>query len=230
MVSVFWITIRVCNRMAIFARAAGLVQHRNKKPELKKWVRVKPFGDIFMLKRFLFIIIGTAFLAACETASTTSGESSGEVTTSTTTSSSGTASSSSSTASSSAGASQEEALTPEQMLKKEFAKVGSTVLFDFDSSALSDYAQTTLDRQAGFLKARPQARVIIGGHADERGTREYNLALGERRATAVRDYLVSKGINSDRIRTISYGKERPAQNGSNEAAWRLNRRSETILN
>lgn len=180
-----------------------------------------------MLKRFLFMVIGTAFLAACETASTTSTESAGEVSTSQASSTTSTASSS---ASSSTASSSQEAVTPEEQLKRDFAKVGSTVLFDFDSSALSDYAQRTLDRQAGFLKARPQARVIIGGHADERGTREYNLALGERRATAVRDYLVSKGINSDRIRTISYGKERPAQNGSNEAAWRLNRRSETVLN
>ncbi len=78
------------------------------------------------------------------------------------------------------------------MLKREFAKVGSTILFDYDSSALSDYAQRTLDRQAAFLKARPQTRVLMGGHADERGTREYNLALGERRASAARDYLVSK--------------------------------------
>jgi len=180
-----------------------------------------------MLKRFLFMVIGTAFLAACETASTTSTESAGEVSTSQASSTTSTASSS---ASSSTASSSQEAVTPEEQLKRDFAKVGSTVLFDFDSSALSDYAQRTLDRQAGFLKARPQARVIIGGHADERGTREYNLALGERRATAVRDYLVSKGINSARIRTISYGKERPAQNGSNEAAWRLNRRSETVLN
>jgi len=187
-----------------------------------------------MLKRLLFIVIGTAFLAACETASTTSGDAAGEVTTSAAAETTSTAASSTSTSStassSSSAATAEAALSPEEELKREFAKVGSTVLFDFDSSALSDYAQRTLDRQAAFLNARPQARVIIGGHADERGTREYNLALGERRATAVRDYLVSKGINSDRIRTISYGKERPSQNGSNEAAWRLNRRSETVLN
>jgi peptidoglycan-associated lipoprotein len=188
-----------------------------------------------MLKRLLFIVIGTAFLAACETASTTSGDAAGEVTTSaaaetTSTAASSTSTSSTASSSSSSAATAEAALSPEEELKREFAKVGSTVLFDFDSSALSDYAQRTLDRQAAFLNARPQARVIIGGHADERGTREYNLALGERRATAVRDYLVSKGINSDRIRTISYGKERPSQNGSNEAAWRLNRRSETVLN
>ena len=177
-----------------------------------------------MLKRVFILLIGTAFLAACETASTTTADSAGDV------SSSATASSSSGTVTSSTTTAAEESLTPEEMLKKEFAKVGSTVLFDFDSAALSDYAQRTLDRQAAFLKARPQARVIMGGHADERGTREYNLALGERRAAAARDYLVSKGISSERIRIISYGKERPSKVGSNEAAWRLNRRAETKLN
>jgi peptidoglycan-associated lipoprotein len=179
-----------------------------------------------MLKRLFILFIGTAFLAACETASTTSVDSAGDASASASASSSGTASSSSSSASASAS----ETLSPEEMLKKEFAKVGSTILFDFDSAALSDYAQRTLDRQAAFLKARPQARVIMGGHADERGTREYNLELGERRASAARDYLVAKGISSERIRIISYGKERPAKVGSNEAAWRLNRRAETMLN
>ncbi len=80
------------------------------------------------------------------------------------------------------------------------------------------------------MKARPETRVIIGGHADERGTREYNLALGERRASSARDYLVAKGVNAARIRIISYGKERPASVGSTEAAWRLNRRAQTVLN
>ena len=116
------------------------------------------------------------------------------------------------------------------MMKKEFTKVGTTVLFDFDSSQLSDYARRVLDRQAAFLKAEPAARIILGGHADERGTREYNLALGERRASAARDYLVAKGVNAARIRIISYGKERPATVGSNEAAWRLNRRADSKLN
>ena len=80
------------------------------------------------------------------------------------------------------------------------------------------------------MKARPETRVTIGGHADERGPREYNLALGERRASSARDYLVTKGVNAARIRIISYGKERPASVGSTEAAWRLNRRAQTVLN
>jgi peptidoglycan-associated lipoprotein len=72
--------------------------------------------------------------------------------------------------------------------------------------------------------------VVIEGHADERGTREYNLALGDRRATAVRDFLVAKGINAARVRTVSYGKERPSVAGSTEDAWAKNRRAETVLN
>jgi len=179
-----------------------------------------------MLKRLFILCIGTVFLAACETASTTSVDSAGDASSNAAASSTSSGTASSSTA----AATEAETLSPEEMLKKEFAKVGSTILFDYDSSALSDYAQRTLDRQAAFLKARPQTRVLMGGHADERGTREYNLALGERRASAARDYLVSKGISSERIRIISYGKERPAKVGSNEAAWRLNRRAETRLN
>ena len=179
-----------------------------------------------MLKRLFILCIGTVFLAACETASTTSVDSAGDASSSASASSTSSGTASSSTA----AATEAETLSPEEILKKEFAKVGSTILFDYDSSALSDYAQRTLDRQAAFLKARPQTRVLMGGHADERGTREYNLALGERRASAARDYLVSKGISSERIRIISYGKERPAKVGSNEAAWRLNRRAETRLN
>lgn len=182
-----------------------------------------------MIKRILFLIAGTAFLAACETASTTTGDASGEVTTSaaTETSSTATTTATSSTATSSAA---EEQLSPAEQLKRDLAKVGTIVLFDFDSSELSSHAQRTLDRQAAFLQARPQARIIIGGHADERGTREYNLALGERRASAARDYLVAKGVDSARIRIVSYGKERPIAVGSNENAWRQNRRAETVLN
>jgi len=109
------------------------------------------------------------------------------------------------------------------------ANVGDRVLFGFDSSELTSGSQATLNRQAAFLAARPALRITIEGHCDERGTREYNLALGERRASVVRDYLVARGINAARIKTISYGKERPAAVGSNEAAWAKNRRSVTVL-
>ena len=175
-----------------------------------------------MIKRILTLVAATALLAACETASTTDS--------SATSSSSTTATTGTSTASTSTTATPAETETPAEKMKREFTKIGTTVLFDFDSSQLSDYAQKVLDRQAAFLKAQPEARIILGGHADERGTREYNLALGERRAAAARDYLVAKGVNSARIRIISYGKERPTAVGSNEAAWRLNRRAESVLN
>lgn len=177
-----------------------------------------------MIKRIFTLVAAVALLAACETASTTDSSATGSTTSAAT---SGTATATSSTA---ATTTSEEAVDPAEMMKKEFTKVGTTVLFDFDSSQLSDYARRVLDRQAAFLKAEPAARIILGGHADERGTREYNLALGERRASAARDYLVAKGVNAARIRIISYGKERPATVGSNEAAWRLNRRAEAMLN
>lgn len=108
--------------------------------------------------------------------------------------------------------------------------IGNSVYFDYDSSALSNRGQLTLNRQAAFLKVNPQIKVVIEGHADERGTREYNLALGERRASASRDYLLAQGIDAARIRVVSYGKERPAAQGSNEATWAKNRRSATIIN
>ncbi len=181
-----------------------------------------------MIKRLFTLLTATAFLAACETASTTTGDVTSSAQSSSTNAS--TTASSSSSSSSSSASSSSSGETESTSVKSEFAKVGTTVLFDFDSAQLTDYAQRVLDRQAAFMKARPETRVTIGGHADERGTREYNLALGERRASSARDYLVTKGVNAARIRIISYGKERPASVGSTEAAWRLNRRAQTVLN
>ncbi len=108
--------------------------------------------------------------------------------------------------------------------------VGDRVFFDFDKSVLKPSAQRTLERQAAWLKQFPNASVTLDGHADERGTREYNLALGERRATAAKNFLVALGIDPSRIDTISYGKERPAALGHNEAAWSQNRRTVTVVN
>jgi peptidoglycan-associated lipoprotein len=107
--------------------------------------------------------------------------------------------------------------------------VGDRVFFAYDKSDLSAEARATLDRQAAWLKKYASANVTVEGHCDERGTREYNLALGERRATAVKNYLVADGIGSSRVKTISYGKERPAVIGSNEAAWAQNRRGVTVV-
>jgi peptidoglycan-associated lipoprotein len=110
------------------------------------------------------------------------------------------------------------------------ANVGDRVFFDFDKSDLRPASQTTLERQASWLKRFPDLNVTVEGHCDERGTREYNLALGERRANAVKDFLIAQGIDPRRIRTISYGKERPVALGSNEAAWAQNRRGVTVIN
>ena len=107
--------------------------------------------------------------------------------------------------------------------------VGDRVLFDYDSAKLSSSAKILLDGQSRFLRANTDLNFIIEGHCDERGTREYNLALGEQRATAVRDYLVIQGIDPDRIKVISYGKEKPAVVGSNNMAWSKNRRAVTII-
>ena len=110
------------------------------------------------------------------------------------------------------------------------AEVGDRVFFGFDQSDLSSDAQTTLDRQATWLQKYPSVRITVEGHCDERGTREYNLALGERRASAVKDYLVARGIDGGRIETISYGKERPVAFGGTESAWSQNRRGVTAVN
>ena len=107
--------------------------------------------------------------------------------------------------------------------------VGDRVLFDYDSSELSAEAKLTLDKQSRFLRVNSDLTFTIEGHCDERGTREYNLALGEKRATAVRDYLVIEGISPDRIRVISYGKEKPAVVGASDMAWSKNRRAVTTI-
>ena len=103
------------------------------------------------------------------------------------------------------------------------------VFFEFDKSDLKADARQTLQRQADWLRANPGVTVTVEGHCDERGTREYNIALGDRRATAVRNYLVALGINASRISTISYGEERPAVAGSHERAWAQNRRGVTVI-
>ena len=107
--------------------------------------------------------------------------------------------------------------------------VGDRVFFEFNTSDLTSEARATLDRQSAWLKKYPSVSVTIEGHCDERGTREYNLALGDRRATSVKNYLVANGISDGRVKTISYGKERPAVLGHNEAAWAQNRRGVTVV-
>ncbi|MAQ70776.1 MAG: peptidoglycan-associated lipoprotein [Alphaproteobacteria bacterium] len=108
--------------------------------------------------------------------------------------------------------------------------VGDRVFFGYDSSDLTGEARSTLDRQASWLQQYPNLSITIEGHADERGTREYNLALGERRANAVRNYLTALGVPASRVSVISYGKERPVVFGSDTQSWAQNRRAVTVVN
>ncbi len=108
-------------------------------------------------------------------------------------------------------------------------EIGDRVYFETNKHNINSAAAFTLEAQANWLNSTPGFQIIIEGHCDERGTREYNLALGERRANSVKDFLVSLGVDSGRITTISYGKERPAADGSTSESWAENRRSVTIV-
>jgi peptidoglycan-associated lipoprotein len=130
-------------------------------------------------------------------------------------------------ASGQSGASTTSALTPDQELKQQ---VGDRVFFAFNKSNISAEAQGTLERQAAFAKKYPQLTFTIAGNCDDRGTREYNLALGERRATADKNAMAALGVDGGRLKTISYGKERPSVVGENEAAWAQNRNAITTIN
>lgn len=192
-----------------------------------------------MFQRLIALFAVTFFLAACETASQTASDSSGDSSSTTTTASSdasssssgdGSSSSSSSSASDSSSASAGAgSSTSTRTPAEKLTAIGNTVYFAFDSAALDPRAQQTLSRQAAFLKVNPSIKITVEGHCDERGTREYNLALGERRASASRDFLLAQGIDAARVRIVSYGKERPVVEGSNEAAWAKNRRSATMI-
>lgn len=107
--------------------------------------------------------------------------------------------------------------------------VGDRVFFGYDRFDLTPEARAVLERQAAWLRQYPNVRVLIAGNCDERGTREYNLALGARRAAAVRDYLASLGVAANRMETVSYGKERPIDPRSNEEAWSVNRNGHTQI-
>ena len=170
-----------------------------------------------MNNKIIAIIGALSLLSACETASQ-------KVVSSGTTSTSGSAS-----ASSSVDKKKSLFAASKQTAADKLIAVGDRVLFDYDSAKLDTSAKILLDAQSRFLRANTDLNFIIEGHCDERGTREYNLALGEQRATAVRDYLVIQGIDPDRIKVISYGKEKPAVVGSNTMAWSKNRRAVTII-
>ncbi len=167
--------------------------------------------------KILGVLAAVALVAACETAPEDDMSASGAGAATTTESSSDAASMSTSTMSAYPG-SQEDLVV----------NVGDRVFFGFDRFDLDEIARATLEKQAAWLAKYPTVSITVEGHADERGTREYNLGLGERRANAAKDYLIALGVSPARVRTVSYGEERPVAVGSNEAAWSQNRRSVTV--
>ena len=177
-----------------------------------------------MIIKLLASALLVFFLAACSTTPKDTADSSGSGSTSTSTSTSSDVSSSDETESTESASiepgSQEDLIV----------NVGDRVFFNYDSAELDTDAKELLQDQVAWLKQYSNVSVIIEGHCDERGTREYNLALGEKRAQSVKNYLINLGIAADRVSTISYGKERPAVVGSNDGAWAQNRRSVTIVN
>lgn len=179
-----------------------------------------------MKKKFIALIGAVSLLAACETASQK------VVGGSVTSSANGSSASSSKVSSSKESAANKSSLfgKAKETAADKLIAVGDRVLFGYDSAKLDESSKILIDAQSRFLRVNNDLNFVIEGHADERGTREYNLALGEQRATAVRDYLVIQGIDPDRIKVISYGKEKPAVVGSNSMAWSKNRRAVTIIN
>ncbi|NTV79803.1 MAG: peptidoglycan-associated lipoprotein Pal [Candidatus Aminicenantes bacterium] len=130
---------------------------------------------------------------------------------------------------------QEPQLTEEEMfLQKSLDQINrekplGTIYFDYDRALLRDDARAVLDGNAAWLKKFRTAKILVEGHCDERGTEEYNLALGEKRAKSAQDYLLSMGIASDRIKIISYGKSQPINPGHDESAWQMNRRAQFLV-
>lgn len=170
--------------------------------------------------KFLSIAAALLLVAACATESTDEGNTSGA---------GGSQSKPASSASTGSVSSGSTVSAPAPGSAEEFITIGDRVHFDFNQAEIRASDAATLNDQAAWLKKYPNVTIVVEGHCDERGTREYNLALGERRANAVKEYLVSRGISGNRVQTISYGKERPAVLGSNESAWQQNRRGVSIV-
>lgn len=162
--------------------------------------------------KFLSILAAVALVAACETAPMEDSSSSG-----------------SGASSASSGSSVSTAAIVPGSQQDLVVNVGDRVFFEFDKFNLSAESRATLEKQAAWLQTHRGVTVTIEGHADERGTREYNIGLGERRANSAKDYLIALGVNPDRITTVSYGEERPVAVGSNETAWAQNRRAVTVV-
>ena len=170
-----------------------------------------------MRLQFLSLLAATLLLAACGSTAEEAQDTTGGGSTTGSTVSTGTTS-------------QPLPGPPEGSQEHLLVEVGDRVLFGFDRYDLTLSGRATVEALAVWLKSFPAVTMTVEGHADERGTREYNLALGERRANSVQDYLIALGINPNRISTISFGKERPVVLGSNEEAWAQNRRGAFVVN
>lgn len=156
------------------------------------------------LKQLVSLLAAVVLLAACESAGSGSGTQAGS------------------------GGQAGTGMAGQEALAAMLSRAGDRVFFDYDQSDLKPAARTTIQSWASWLKSNGGASVVVQGHADERGTREYNLALGDRRASAVKNYLVALGVAAGRVRNVSYGKERPQDPGHNESAWAQNRRGVLI--
>jgi peptidoglycan-associated lipoprotein len=179
-----------------------------------------------MVFRIFALMFAVVLVSACETAPDESAAASGAGTSPAATSSAGsTTAATPSTTAATPSATAPSAGSQEDLV----ANVGDRVFFDFDKYNLKPDARATLEKQAAWMKQFASVTVSIEGHCDERGTREYNLALGERRANSVKDFLIALGISPSRVKTISYGKERPVALGSDEQAWTQNRRGVTVV-
>ena len=169
-------------------------------------MKVNNIKDITMYKKYLALFTGLFMLASCETSNT--GDASGD-----------------SAPTGSYATPESRTADLQAYLQKE---IGDRIYFDTNKHNVNAAAAFILEAQANWLKATPGFTVILEGHCDERGTRDYNLALGERRANSAKDYLMTYGISSERISVLSYGKERPVDSGSSPLAWSKNRRSVTV--
>lgn len=185
------------------------------------------------MRKLVSLFAAALLLAACESATEEQMATGGEGATQTssqTESMNGDGSQSGQGMGSQDGVESEEMGGPEPGTQEHLVvNVGDRVFFDFDKSNLTGEAEQTVERLAAWLKNHPGKTLTVEGHADERGTREYNLALGARRANAVKDYLVVLGIEPNRLETVSYGEERPAAMGSNAEAWAQNRRAVFVV-
>ena len=175
-----------------------------------------------MRLKFFSLLAALVLLAACETPSEQAGAGRGTGGATAPAASAGTGSTGSTGATGAA--------TTRRPLSEQFAQLGDRVFFDYDKFNLKPEARNKINDWVKLLRENAQATILLEGNCDERGTREYNLALGERRANSVRDYLIGLGIPANRITTISYGKERPIATGSNEAGWAQNRNVHIVAN